>query len=53
MFTRYNYPKDKMFIKAVLDFGRDGMHPGAKTHQAFAEQVVADPTGPAVGFSFI
>lgn len=53
VFTRYNYPKDKMFIKAVLDFGRDGMHPGAKTHQAFAEQVVADPTGPAVGFSFI
>ena len=53
VFTRYTHPQDKMFIKDVLDFARDGMHPGAKTQQAFADQIIKDPTGPAVGFSFI
>ena len=42
-----------MFVRNILDFARDGQHPGAKTQKEFAEQIIADPTGPAVGFSFI
>ncbi len=52
IFPEYNKP-EKYFIRDVIDFARDGQHPGAKTQQAFADQLIADPTGPAVGFSFI
>ena len=53
VFKKYIHPTDKMFIKDVLDFARDGQHPGAKTQQAFTDQIIKDSTGPAVGFSFI
>jgi hypothetical protein len=44
---------DKMFLKEILDFARDGQHPGALTQQAFADQMIKDSTGPAVGFSYV
>ena len=52
VFPQYN-TEDKMFLRNVLDFARDGKHPGAKTQREFADRVIVDPTGPAVGFSFI
>ena len=42
-----------MFVRNILDFARDGQHPGAATQRVFAEQAVADPEGPATGFGFI
>jgi lysophospholipase L1-like esterase len=52
VFPQYNTP-EKMFLRQPLDFARDGQHPGAKSHVAFADQIFNDPTGPAVGFGFI
>ena len=52
VFPQYN-TEDKMFVRNILDFARDGQHPGAATQRVFAEQVVADPEGPATGFGFI
>jgi hypothetical protein len=49
--TDANIPEGKLFHRLFKDFGRDGKHPGRQSHIDFANQIIKDPTGPAVWFT--
>jgi hypothetical protein len=47
-FMPIEQPEQKMFKNPYIDFARDDLHPGRMHHIDFANQVMADSTGPAV-----